>query len=84
MYLPVKNEFIKMHGYLLTATRFFLNLLSCCCLVTKLRSTLCDSVTVAHQAPLSKGFFRQEYWRGLPFLSPEDLHDPGIGLESPA
>ena len=26
--------------------------------------------TVAHQAPLSMGFFRQEYWSGLPFLSP--------------
>ena len=24
--------------------------------------------TVAHQAPLSMGFSRQEYWRGLPFL----------------
>ena len=23
--------------------------------------------TVAHQAPLSMGFFRQEYWSGLPF-----------------
>ena len=26
--------------------------------------------TVAHQAPLSMGFSRQEYWRGLPFPSP--------------
>ena len=26
--------------------------------------------TVAHQAPLSIGFSRQEYWRGLPFPSP--------------
>ena len=25
--------------------------------------------TVAHQAPLSVGFFRQKYWRGLPFSS---------------
>ena len=29
--------------------------------------------TVAHQAPLSMGFPRQEYWSGLPFPSPEDL-----------
>ena len=29
------------------------------------------------QAPLSMGFSRQEYWSMLPFLSPEDLHDPG-------
>ena len=26
--------------------------------------------TVAHQAPLSMGFLRQEYWSGLPFPSP--------------
>ena len=27
--------------------------------------------TVAHQAPLSMGFSRQEYWSGLPFPSPQ-------------
>ena len=31
--------------------------------------------TVAHQAPLSMGFPRQEYWSGLPFPSPGDLPD---------
>ena len=30
------------------------------------------------QASLSMGFFRQEYWNGLPFPSPGDLPDPGI------
>ena len=34
--------------------------------------------TVAHQAPLSMGFFQQEYWSGLPFPLPGDLPDPGI------
>ena len=34
--------------------------------------------TVAHQAPLSMGFSRQEYWSVLPFLHPGDLPDPGI------
>ena len=34
--------------------------------------------TVAHQAPLSIEFPRQEYWSGLPFPSPGDLLDPGI------
>ena len=33
---------------------------------------------VAYQPSLSMGFFRQEYWNGLPFLSPGDLPDPGI------
>ena len=39
---------------------------------------------VAHQAPLSLRFFRQEYWSALPFPSPGDLPDPGIELEFPA
>ena len=40
--------------------------------------------TVAHQAPLSMDFSRQEYWNGLPFPSPGDLLDPGIKPGSPA
>ena len=40
--------------------------------------------TVAHQAPPSMGFSRQEYWSGLPFPSPGDLSDPGIEPRSPA
>ena len=43
--------------------------------------------TVAHQAPLSTGFSRQEYWSGLPCPSPGDLPDPVIkpaSLASPA
>ena len=32
--------------------------------------------TIAHQALLSMGFPRQEYWSGLPFSSPGDLPDP--------
>jgi len=40
--------------------------------------------TVAHQAPLSMEFPRQEYWSGLPFPSPGDLPDPGIELVFPA
>ena len=43
--------------------------------------------TTACQAPLFIGFSRQEYWSGLPFLSPEDLPNPGIKpsfLMSPA
>ena len=39
--------------------------------------------TVAHQAPQSMGFSRQEYWNGLPFPSPGDLPYPGIKPRSP-
>ena len=40
------------------------------------------SWTVAHQAPPSMGFPRQDYWIGLPFPSPGDLSDLGIELTS--
>ena len=40
--------------------------------------------TVAHQAPLSMGFSRQEYWIGLPFTSPSDILGPGFEPTSPA
>jgi len=40
--------------------------------------------TEAHQALLSKGFLRQEYWSGLPFPSPGDPPDPGLEPTSPA
>ena len=39
--------------------------------------------TVAHQAPLSRGFSRQEYWNRLPWPPPGDLPGTGIKPESP-
>ena len=53
-------------------------------LVTKSCPTLATPWTVAHQYPLSMGFPRQEYWSGLPFLSPGDLPNPRINPASPA
>ena len=40
--------------------------------------------TVAHQAPLSMEFSRQEYWNGLPFPPPGDVLGPGIAPVSAA
>ena len=40
--------------------------------------------TISHQAPLSMGFPKQEYWNGLPFPPPGDLPDTGIKPGSPA
>ena len=40
--------------------------------------------TVAHQAPLSMEFSRQEYWSGFPLHFPGNLPDPGIEPRSPA
>ena len=39
---------------------------------------------VAHETPPSMGFSRKQYWRGLPFPTPGDLHTTGIKPGSPA
>ena len=49
----------------------------------------CDPIvttpwSVAHQAPLSMGFSRQEYWSGYPFPSPRGPPETGIESGSPA
>ena len=54
------------------------------CKCAQLCLTLCNPLDIAHQAPLSMGFPRQEYWSRLPFPTPEDLPDPGIKPMSPA
>ena len=58
----------------------------CCCY--SVASVMSDSLVtpwiVAHQTPLSMGFPRQEYWRGLSFPPPGDLLDPETELKSPA
>ena len=51
------------------------------CTCAKLLQVMSDSATlwtVASQAPVPMGFFRQEYWSGLPCPPPGDLPDPGI------
>ena len=58
--------------------------LPCCCSVTKRVWLFGTPWTVAHQAPLSTGLPRQEYWSGLPFPSLGDLPNQGIEPESPA
>ena len=53
-------------------------------LATQSCQTLCDPMTVAHQAPLSMEFSTQEYWSGLQFPSPGHLPYTGIKPMSPA
>ena len=45
--------------------------------------SLVTPCTVARQAPLSMGFFRQKYCSGLPWPPSGDLPDPGIKPMSP-
>ena len=51
---------------------------SCAVCAQSLQScpTLCDLWTVAHQAPLSMGFSRQEYWNGSLFPTPGESSQP--------
>ena len=52
------------------------------CVLTRFSHVwLCATLwTVAPQAPLSMGFFRQRYWSGLLCLPPGALPNPGINL----
>ena len=62
--------------FLLSALR----LLACMrvCSVTPVMSDCAYPWTIAHQAPLSMRFSRQEYWSGFPCSPSGDLRDPGI------
>ena len=50
----------------------------CACSVAQLCLTLCDPMGCSLPNSSILGFFRQEYWSGLPFPSPGDLPNPGI------
>ena len=52
------------------------------CSVTSVMSDSATPWIVARQAPLSRGFSRQEYWSGLPSPPPGNLPDPGIKPKS--
>ena len=56
----------------------------CTCVLSCLSHVWCFATpwTVAHQAPLSMGFSRQEYWSGLPYPPPGGFPNPGIKLSS--
>ena len=60
-----------------------------CCVLSQFSRVWLSATpwTIARQAPLSIGFSRQKYWKGLSYPSPGDLPNPGIepeSLESPA
>ena len=53
------------------------------CSVAKSCPTICDLMDCSPPGSLSMEFSRQEYWSGLPSLSPGNLPNPGIELTSP-
>ena len=72
-----QTEFIHITVYLYSYYILRVCMLNCVLLFVTLW-------TVASQAPLSMGFFRQEYWSGLPFPSAGNLPHQGIKPRSPA
>ena len=52
-------------------------------LVAQLCLTLCYPKDYSPPGSSVHGIFRQEYWSGFPFPSPEDLPDPGVEPMSP-
>ena len=88
-----KNESVNIHPLLFRLFSYIchyrvLSRLPCAILLLLFdRWVVSDSATpwiVAHQASLSMGFLRQEYWSGLPFPSSGDLPYPEIEPTSPA
>jgi len=68
--LPPRNERGKFRGPHLT------------CSGTQLYLILCTPMDCSPQTPLSMGFSRQEYWRGLPFPSPASIFKLHLGVIS--
>ena len=60
------------------------SLLSCVTISHSFESSSVTPWITAHQAPLSMGFLRQQYWSGLPFPCPGDLANSGTEPCSPA
>ena len=73
-----------MNGLLQFIGLFFLACVHECWVVSVMSNSFAAPGTIVHQAPLSMGFSRQEYWSGLPFPSPEDLPKPETEPMTPA
>ena len=78
----LSKDYIQIFGVFCVSPQLIFLLLFC-----GICSVMFNFVTpwiVAHQAPLSMEFSRQEHWCVLAFPSPGDLLDPGIEPGSPA
>ena len=74
-------KYVCLRNIYLNETMVAKNLLTIlvyvCCILSRVQ-LLATPQTFTHQAPLSMGFPRQEYWSGLPFPSPRVIPSPGI------
>ena len=72
------NSSLQPPGAISSAKPGFLPRACVCAQLIQSCLILCSPWTVAHQAPLSMGFSRQEHWSGVPCPPPGDFPDPGI------
>ena len=79
------TDYLLSPSFFIIKSLYFWYIILCACMLSHFSSVrlFVTLWTVAHQAPLSKGFSRQEYWRGLSWLPPRDLPNPGIEPRSP-
>ena len=77
------NEQIKMASPFRSDGKLVSRVCVCVCVFSRVQLFV-TTWTVAHQAPLSMGFSRQEHWSGLPCPPPRDLPDPGLESVSPS
>ena len=72
---------VRTHARLNNQKPLFLeDVCVCVCVCVSVLSNirlLANPQTIGHQAPLSMGFSKQEYWSGLPCRHPGDLPNPG-------
>ena len=79
------TDYLLSPSFFIIKSLYFWYIILCACMLSHFSSVrlFVTLWTVAHQAPLSKGFSRQEYWRGLSWLPPRDLPNPRIEPRSP-
>ena len=78
----IRTVILYWVNYLLQCDRNFKCLRAVC--VPSVMPSSATPWTVTLQGPLSIGFFRQEYWSGLPFPAPGDLPNPQTKAVNPA
>ena len=81
---PWKESYNQPRQHIEKQRHYFANKVKSESEVAQSCPTFATPWTVAHQAPLSMGFSRQEYWSGLPSPSPRDFPDPGVKSWCPA
>ena len=82
--LHKRSNFQRIHINMNIYTFRIKGILNMCAQLLQSCSTVCNPVDSRPSGFSVSGILQQEYWSGLPLLSPKDLSNPGIELASPA